>query len=55
MKEYQVEVEYYDYMFTQSHVRKFATIKAETIEDAVGKTYWKFGDLIDIIEISEVK
>lgn len=55
MKEYEVEVEYYDYMFTQSRVRKYATFWAETLEEARSKTYWKFGDLIDIIDISEVK
>jgi hypothetical protein len=55
MKEYEVTVEYYDYIFTQSQVKKFAVVKAENIDEAKSKTYWKFGDLIDIIEIVEVK
>lgn len=55
MKQYEVTVKYYDYIFTQATVTRYATINAVSVDDVKAQAHLKFGDLIEIVEVVEIK
>lgn len=51
MKEYEVEFEKFDYFFAKKTVRKIDFFECASETEARALTYWKFGDLIDILSV----
>jgi len=53
MKEYEVELEKFDYIFTKSTIKKVEYINAKSENESLEKVYYMYGDMIDIISIRE--
>jgi len=51
MKEYEVTLEKYDYVFAKSTITEIDTFKCNSEAEARDLAYYKFGDLINILSV----